>query len=94
MNMRNLMRAGLSASLYTGWFGMKTVLIENVVMGGQIINTHLIENYPGIPDGIMGTDLVMAVEGQATKFGQDLAFGHVASLDVRQRPMLRSTGEA
>ena len=85
---------GLSASMYSVRAGLKTLLLEQSMLGGQIINADVIENYPGFPQGITGPDLVMALEEQASKFGLEYAFGEVLGLDVQRRPMaVRTEGD-
>lgn len=85
---------GLSASMYSVRAGLKTLLLEQSMLGGQIINADVIENYPGFPQGITGPDLVMALEEQASKFGLEYAFGEVLGLDVQRRPItVRTEGD-
>jgi len=43
--------AGLTAGLYTSRYGLKTLLIERGLYGGQIVNARTVENYPGFPGG-------------------------------------------
>src|SRR4030042_4963788 len=64
--------AGLTAGLYTSRAGLKTVLLERGIFGGQIVNAQKVENYPGFPDGISGFDLVSLMHQQATKYGMEL----------------------
>ncbi|MBI3744518.1 MAG: FAD-dependent oxidoreductase, partial [Chloroflexi bacterium] len=85
--------AGLSAGLYTVRAKLKTLLIERTVLGGQIINTDAIENYPGFPNGITGVELVTACEEQASKFGLEYTFGEVTSIDAQNRPMVVRTAD-
>jgi len=59
--------AGLAAGLYTARAGLKSVLIERGVFGGQIINARLVENYPGFPEGISGAELCEYMYQQVTK---------------------------
>jgi thioredoxin reductase (NADPH) len=61
--------AGLTAGLYAARAGLKTVLLERGVFGGQIVNARLVENYPGFPEGISGTELGEFMRRQATKYG-------------------------
>ena len=75
--------AGLSAGLYVARWRMKAVLLEKMVAGGQIINADIIENYPGLPNGITGIELATALEEQATKNGLQYGFGEVAGIDVK-----------
>ncbi len=61
--------AGLTAGLYTSRARLRTLLIELGVFGGQICTTEIIENYPGFPNGISGSELGQLMEEQAKKFG-------------------------
>ena len=61
--------AGLTAGLYTSRAGLKTLLLERSIFGGQIVNAQHVENYPGFPDGISGFDLASLMQQQATKYG-------------------------
>ena len=60
--------AGLTAALYAGRSTMKTLLIENKAMGGQLLNTELIDDYPGAAH-IFGSDLAATMVKQADEFG-------------------------
>lgn len=64
--------AGFTAGLYTARAGLKTLLLEGVSTVSQITITDLIENYPGIPDGINGFDLMELFKKQALKFGLEI----------------------
>jgi len=57
-----------------------------VTMGGALMNTTDVENFPGFPDGIQGPDLMMALRAQAERFGSELVTDDVVSVDL--------TGEA
>ncbi len=61
--------AGLTASIYAIRGGLKVRIIEKNVPGGQVINTDLIENYPGFPEGISGFDLMDRIRRQAENLG-------------------------
>lgn len=63
---------GLTAGLYAARAGLKTILLERGMFGGQIVNAHKVENYPGFPDGISGFDLVSLMHQQATKYGLEI----------------------
>lgn len=64
--------AGFTAGLYAARAGLKTLLLEGVSTVSQITITDLIENYPGIPDGINGFDLMELFKHQALKFGLEI----------------------
>jgi thioredoxin reductase (NADPH) len=61
--------AGMTAGIYAARFGLRTGLIERTVVGEQLINLERIENFPGFPNGIAGSDLVVAVQEQGVNAG-------------------------
>ncbi len=73
--------AGLTAALYGGRAGLKTLLIEKAFQGGQMVTTGQIDNYPGIM-GITGPDLSNAMFEQAKQFGLETEFKDVVSIGV------------
>ena len=72
--------AGLSAGIYTARARLSTLLIERGAIGGQILNTEWVENYPGFPEGISGIDLTMAMHKQAEKFGLETLLADVTGV--------------
>ena len=84
--------AGLSAALYTTRAMLKTLVLERQGLGGQILNTGAIENYPGFPDGIDGPDLAVLYAEQAKRFGAVIEYDTVESLDV-DGPVKRVIGD-
>jgi thioredoxin reductase (NADPH) len=64
--------AGYTAGIYASRSGLKTLLVEGAATVSQITITDLIENYPGIPDGINGFDLMQLFKAQALKFGLEI----------------------
>jgi thioredoxin reductase (NADPH) len=60
--------AGLTAGLYASRAGLKTLLLERGMFGGQIVNARLVENYPGFPEGISGPELGQFMHRQAAKY--------------------------
>jgi len=64
--------AGLSAAVYGSSEGLKTVLIERSIVGGQAGTSSKIENYLGFPDGISGADLAKRARDQACRFGTEI----------------------
>jgi thioredoxin reductase (NADPH) len=61
--------AGLTAGLYAARAGLKSLLLERGIFGGQIVNARLVENYPGFPEGISGPELGEFMHRQAAKYG-------------------------
>jgi thioredoxin reductase (NADPH) len=61
--------AGMTAALYAGRARLKTLLIEKSLIGGLATYTSEVENYPGFPEGIDGTELMKLFDKQFRKFG-------------------------
>ena len=78
---------GLSAGVQAARMRMKTILIEQMIMGGQILNTDLVENYPGFPKGVSGMDLITGAEEQASNAGLEYGFGAVTAIDASKQPI-------
>ena len=76
--------AGLAAGLYTSRAGLKSLLAERGMFGGQIVNAPLVENYPGFPEGISGAELGSLMHKQATKYGLDMVTAEVTGVEVGQ----------
>jgi thioredoxin reductase (NADPH) len=74
--------AGLTAGLYTARARLRTLLIEIGLFGGQMTTTELIENYPGFPQGITGTELSALMEEQAKRFGMETASDEVLEVTL------------
>jgi len=74
--------AGLTAGLYAARARMKTVLLEKGAVGGQVLLTDWIENYPGFPDGLTGFDLMEKMAAHAGRFGLETRTATVASMDL------------
>ena len=72
---------GLTAGLYGARSRRRTVLFEGGVLGGQIANSDLVENYPGFPEGVNGFDLTLAMHQQAERFGMETVYERVVSLE-------------
>jgi thioredoxin reductase (NADPH) len=64
--------AGLTASIYAASEGLRTVIVEQDVPGGQVSFSAYVENYPGFPEGLSGSDLGRRTVEQAERFGVDL----------------------
>lgn len=72
--------AGYAAGIYAARSGLKTLLVEGAATVSQITITDLIENYPGIPDGINGFDLMQLFKKQALNFGLAIIASDVQSI--------------
>ena len=74
--------AGLTAGLYSARAQLNTIILEPGQPGGQIAQTDMVENYPGFPSGISGTELAMRMLEQAERFGAQLKVD--AALEVKK----------
>ncbi len=74
--------AGYSSALYLARAGYSPLVIAGALTpGGQLMNTTEVENYPGFADGILGPDLMEAMQKQAEKFGAQILLNDVISVD-------------
>lgn len=85
--------AGLTAGLYSARGGLKVLLIEKEVIGGQIANADRVENYPGFPEGISGFELARLIHQQATNHGLETMSGEVTGLTSRYGSNIVNTTE-
>jgi thioredoxin reductase (NADPH) len=83
--------AGYTAAVYTARANLKPLLIaSSVEAGGELMNTTDVENFPGFPGGVMGPDLMDQFQKQAERFGTEILFEDVTSVDL-QGPVKRVT---
>jgi thioredoxin reductase (NADPH) len=74
--------AGLTAGLYGGRARLDTVLLEGGLIGGQMVTTEAIDNYPGFPKGITGAELSGLMEEQARAFGCEIVSETAIAVEV------------
>ncbi|MCD5405460.1 MAG: thioredoxin-disulfide reductase [Desulfotomaculum sp.] len=73
--------AGLTAALYAARAAIDTVLIEREMPGGQAATTEQIENYPGFPGGISGSELSIKMAEQVKEFGCEIVYSDVENIE-------------
>ena len=83
--------AGLTAALYTARANLSPLVLAGTTPGGLLTTTSVVENFPGFPDGIDGTEFVMRTQKQAEKFGARITYDTVEKVELSQRPF-RVTG--
>lgn len=83
--------AGLTAGLYTARARRSCLLIEKALLGGQIANTELVENFPGFPDGISGFELGQLIHQQATKYGLATVTAEATGIEPQDGQMVVKT---
>ena len=75
---------GLTASVYAGRSGMKTLLLEEYACGGQILNTYEVKNYPGF-ESISGPELAGKIQTQAQNLNVEIKYEKVVDFDFTQK---------
>jgi thioredoxin reductase (NADPH) len=78
--------AGLSAALYAARAELEPLVLTGTALGGQASLTHIIENYPGFPEGVGGVQLGELFQKQAERFGARFEFDLAKEVDLSQRP--------
>lgn len=73
--------AGMSAAIYAARGGMKTIVLEKLSCGGQVLKTYEIDNYPGFADNPTGEELAKAIENHAKKFDVSFVSENVKSIE-------------
>jgi len=77
---------GYTAALYAARAGLNVVVLEKLSAGGQMAQTHIIDNYPGFPEGIDGFELAERMQQQAERFGAETEYAEVYSVDLKADP--------
>jgi len=72
---------GLTAGLYAARDRLEVLLVEKGVVGGQVLVTDWIDNYPGFPDGVSGSDLIEKMAAQAARFDLKTQYGNVVKVE-------------
>jgi len=75
--------SGYTAAIYAARAGLNPLVIAgSVTAGGALMNTTEVENFPGFVEGVQGPELMIALQAQAEKFGAEIVFDDVTSLEL------------
>jgi thioredoxin reductase (NADPH) len=80
--------AGYSAAVYAARANLSPVLITGMQQGGQLMTTMEVDNWPGDPDGVLGTDLMERMQKHAERFGTEIIYDHIHTAQVMKPPFL------
>ncbi len=78
--------AGYTAAIYASRANLNPVLYEGIQPGGQLTTTTEIDNFPGYPQGVTGTEMMEDLKKQAQRFGAEVRYGMVTKVDFSKRP--------
>jgi thioredoxin reductase (NADPH) len=85
--------AGYTAAIYTARAGLKPLMIaSSVEPGGELMKTTEVENFPGFPNGLMGPDLMYAMQEQAERFGTEVLMDDVVDVELNGDVKIVKTG--
>ena len=73
--------AGFTAAIYAARANMKPLLYQGLQPGGQLTTTTEVDNFPGYPGGVNGTEMMIQLESQAKRFDTDVRSGMVTKVD-------------
>ena len=85
--------AGYTAAIYTARAGLKPLMLaSSIEPGGELMKTTEVENFPGFPNGLMGPDLMYAMQEQAERFGTEVINDDVVEVELKGDVKIVKTG--
>ena len=83
--------AGYTAALYAARANLSVLMLQGYLVGGQLMSTSDVENYPGFEDGVLGPSMMEIFEKQARRFGTEMIAEDVTEVDFSKRPFTLTT---
>ena len=78
--------AGYSAAVYAARANLHPAIITGLQQGGQLTTTTDVDNWPGDHDGVQGPDLMIRMQKHAERFGTEIIFDHIHTVDLKNKP--------
>lgn len=78
--------AGYSAAVYAARANLEPAIITGLQQGGQLTTTTDVDNWPGDHEGVQGPDLMIRMQKHAERFGTEMIFDHIHTVDLKNRP--------
>ncbi|AUD78696.1 thioredoxin-disulfide reductase [Kangiella profundi] len=78
--------AGYSAAVYAARANLNPAIITGLQQGGQLTTTTDVDNWPGDHEGVQGPDLMIRMQKHAERFGTEIIFDHIHTVDLKNRP--------
>jgi thioredoxin reductase (NADPH) len=78
--------AGYTAAVYAARAALEPVIITGIEVGGQMTTTTDVDNWPGDDEGVLGPELMERMKRHAERFGTQLIYDHIRSIDLKRRP--------
>lgn len=85
--------AGYTAALYTARAGLEPILLAGITPGGALMNTTLVENFPGFINGIQGPELMTIMRNQAINFGTKIFNNDVIDIKIKNNIKIITTDD-
>ncbi|MGH2495820.1 MAG: thioredoxin-disulfide reductase [Ktedonobacteraceae bacterium] len=83
--------SGYTAAIYAGRANLSVLMLQGYQVGGQLMLTSDVENYPGFEEGILGPEMMEKFEAQARRFGTEMLQEDVTAIDFSKRPFTITT---
>lgn len=84
--------AGYTAGLYAARANLNPVIITGMQMGGQLTTTTEVDNWPSGEEGLTGPQLMEKMQAHCERFGTEIIFDHIESVDLSKRPFTLTGG--